>query len=118
MSRANPFNKDHKAIEENVAARYKYLNELWNDGSYFRYAYAMSNFLLVETPAHMFWPHQQRLMNNWRAKHGTPVRYHAEFPRVKRADQCETNDLPCLYEANQQMLRDRIVDEEIVHVMK
>jgi len=118
MSRANPFNKDKQAIEDNLAMKRRNIDKYWDEGSYFTWAFGKFGSALLEGPVEWFYRNQEKKMANWRAKHGTPVRYHAEFPRVKRADQCETDDVVCLFEANEQMLRDRILDEEIIAVLK
>jgi len=117
-SRANPFDRDSHAVEENVKWRVGQMDAHWDAGYHIRWFFLKIHHTLNERLPWWFYNFQKRKTSEWRAKHGTPYRYHPEFPRVKRADQCETNDTPCLYEANQQMLRDRIVDEEIVQVMK
>jgi hypothetical protein len=44
--------------------------------------------------------------------------YHQDFPRVPTIDQCFTDDVTCIYEANQQFHRDRMVDSEIVKILR
>lgn len=41
------------------------------------------------------------------------VYYHREFKRVPTIDQCSVNDDVCIFEANEQFLRDKAVDKRI-----
>lgn len=44
--------------------------------------------------------------------------YHQKFRRVPNIDQCETDDLVCYSEANIQYKRDRLVESEIIHILR
>ncbi|XP_003741369.1 NADH dehydrogenase [ubiquinone] 1 beta subcomplex subunit 10 [Galendromus occidentalis] len=44
--------------------------------------------------------------------------YHRKFPRVKDIDQCYMDDFACIYEAEEQFLRDRKVDSQIVRILR
>ncbi|XP_044733884.1 NADH dehydrogenase [ubiquinone] 1 beta subcomplex subunit 10 [Chrysoperla carnea] len=44
--------------------------------------------------------------------------YHQQFRRVPTIDQCYTDDIACQFEANQQFKRDRLVDNEIVSILR
>ncbi|CAL8092461.1 unnamed protein product [Orchesella dallaii] len=44
--------------------------------------------------------------------------YHRQFRRVPTIDQCYTDDKACLYEADQQYMRDRAVDSEIINILR
>ncbi|KAJ6216917.1 hypothetical protein RDWZM_008074 [Blomia tropicalis] len=44
--------------------------------------------------------------------------YHRKFNRVPTIDECYTDDMGCLYEANEQYKRDRKVDFEIIKILK
>lgn len=52
-------------------------------------------------------PNQQK--QNW---------YHQRFRRVPTIDQCYTDDAVCRFEADQQFRRDRMVDNEIVNILR
>lgn len=44
--------------------------------------------------------------------------YHQKFRRVPTIDQCYTDDVVCRFEADQQFRRDRMVDNEIVTILR
>lgn len=44
--------------------------------------------------------------------------YHQKFRRVPTIDECYTDDIICIYEANQQFKRDKLVDTEIVSILR
>ncbi|RZF43500.1 hypothetical protein LSTR_LSTR005236 [Laodelphax striatellus] len=44
--------------------------------------------------------------------------YHEKFRRVPTIDQCYDDDVICKFEADQQFLRDRKVDSEILHILR
>lgn len=44
--------------------------------------------------------------------------YHQRFPRVPTIDQCYIDDYLCYHEANEQYKRDRLVDLEIVSILR
>lgn len=44
--------------------------------------------------------------------------YHQRFRRVPTVDQCYTDDVCCIYEADQQFKRDRKVDSEILSILR
>ncbi|KAK9887695.1 hypothetical protein WA026_000016 [Henosepilachna vigintioctopunctata] len=44
--------------------------------------------------------------------------YHQKFRRVPTIDECYTEDIVCYFEANEQYKRDRLVDSEIVHILR
>ncbi|KAL1498174.1 hypothetical protein ABEB36_009015 [Hypothenemus hampei] len=44
--------------------------------------------------------------------------YHQKFRRVPTIDECYTDDVVCIYEANEQYKRDRNVDTEIVAILR
>lgn len=44
--------------------------------------------------------------------------YHEKFRRVPTIDQCYTDDYVCIFEANQQYKRDKLVDNEILNIMR
>nr|CAG4643658.1 EOG090X0LTN [Ilyocryptus agilis] len=46
------------------------------------------------------------------------VWYHQKFRRVPTIDECYTDDLVCRYEAQQQFNRDKLVDGEIVAIIR
>lgn len=52
-------------------------------------------------------PNQQKY--NW---------YHQRFRRVPTIDQCYTDDAVCRFEADQQFRRDRMVDNEVVNILR
>lgn len=44
--------------------------------------------------------------------------YHQRFQRVPTIDQCYTDDAVCRFEADQQFRRDRMVENEIVSILR
>ncbi|GAB0100105.1 NADH dehydrogenase [Sergentomyia squamirostris] len=44
--------------------------------------------------------------------------YHQKFRRVPTIDQCYTDDVVCQFEADQQFKRDRLVDSEILNILR
>jgi len=44
--------------------------------------------------------------------------YHQQFRRVPTIDQCYTDDRLCIYEANEQFLRDRMIDSNILTILR
>ncbi|XP_063990726.1 NADH dehydrogenase [ubiquinone] 1 beta subcomplex subunit 10 [Diachasmimorpha longicaudata] len=44
--------------------------------------------------------------------------YHRKFRRVPTMDECYTDDLVCHYEANCQYDRDKLVDDEILNILR
>ncbi|XP_050101381.1 NADH dehydrogenase [ubiquinone] 1 beta subcomplex subunit 10 [Anopheles aquasalis] len=44
--------------------------------------------------------------------------YHQQFRRVPTIDQCYTDDAVCIFEANQQFRRDKMVDNEILAILR
>lgn len=52
-------------------------------------------------------PNQQK--SNW---------YHQRFRRVPTIDECYTDDAVCRFEADQQFRRDRMVDNEILNILR
>jgi NADH dehydrogenase (ubiquinone) 1 beta subcomplex subunit 10 len=44
--------------------------------------------------------------------------YHQNFRRVPTIDQCYTDDYVCIFEANDQFKRDKMVDSEIVNILR
>ncbi|CAG2217455.1 NADH dehydrogenase [ubiquinone] 1 beta subcomplex subunit 10-like [Mytilus edulis] len=44
--------------------------------------------------------------------------YHRRFNRVPTIDQCDVNETACIYEAQEQWKRDKMVDSKIVRILK
>lgn len=44
--------------------------------------------------------------------------YHETFVRVPTIDQCHTDDAVCVFEANQQFRRDKMVENEILSILR
>ncbi|XP_059618840.1 NADH dehydrogenase [ubiquinone] 1 beta subcomplex subunit 10 [Phlebotomus argentipes] len=44
--------------------------------------------------------------------------YHQKFRRVPTIDQCYTDDVVCQFEADQQFKRDKMVDSEILNILR
>ena len=44
--------------------------------------------------------------------------YHQKFRRVPTIDQCYTDDFVCKFEADQQFKRDRLVDNEVLSILR
>lgn len=44
--------------------------------------------------------------------------YHQKYRRVPTIDQCYTDDVVCRFEADQQFRRDRMVDNEILAILR
>lgn len=44
--------------------------------------------------------------------------YHRDYRRVPTIDQCYTDDLVCQFEANQQFRRDKMVENEILSILR
>lgn len=47
-----------------------------------------------------------------------PKYYHRRFRRVPTIDECHIGDEVCFYEANEQFLRDKRVDNEILSILR
>jgi len=47
-----------------------------------------------------------------------PKYYHRKYPRVPTIDECDVEDAVCYYEANSQFKRDRMVDTQILNVLR
>ncbi|CAH8532750.1 unnamed protein product [Schistosoma turkestanicum] len=78
------------------------------------FAYQLSLILgsLFDKPVTFF---REQVVNKVR----TPYPYyHKRYDRVPTIDQCLTNDLACFEEANQQYHRDRLVDLNIVRILR
>jgi len=50
--------------------------------------------------------------------HQENVYYHQQFRRVPTIDECYTDDVACRFEAQQQFNRDKLVDGEIVNLVR
>ncbi|XP_045606219.1 NADH dehydrogenase [ubiquinone] 1 beta subcomplex subunit 10 [Procambarus clarkii] len=44
--------------------------------------------------------------------------YHRQFRRVPTIDECYTDDIVCFIEANEQFKRDRMVDNEVLNILR
>ncbi|XP_042216710.1 NADH dehydrogenase [ubiquinone] 1 beta subcomplex subunit 10-like [Homarus americanus] len=44
--------------------------------------------------------------------------YHRQFRRVPTIDECYTDDVVCFIEANEQFKRDRMVDNEVLNILR
>ncbi|KAK4309936.1 hypothetical protein Pmani_016546 [Petrolisthes manimaculis] len=44
--------------------------------------------------------------------------YHRQFRRVPTIDECYTDDIVCFVEANEQFKRDRMVDNEVLSILR
>jgi NADH dehydrogenase (ubiquinone) 1 beta subcomplex subunit 10 len=44
--------------------------------------------------------------------------YHQQFRRVPTIDECYTDDMVCIYEADQQFKRDKLVENEILSILR
>jgi len=44
--------------------------------------------------------------------------YHQRFPRVRDIDDCYTDEVDCIYEADQQYKRDKAVDSMILNILR
>lgn len=44
--------------------------------------------------------------------------YHEKFRRVPTIDECYPSDYPCIFEANEQFLRDKAVDDNILSILR
>jgi NADH dehydrogenase (ubiquinone) 1 beta subcomplex subunit 10 len=44
--------------------------------------------------------------------------YHQQFRRVPNIDECYIDDKVCIYEADQQFKRDRLVDSQILNILR
>jgi len=44
--------------------------------------------------------------------------YHRQFRRVPEIDECYTDDVKCIFEADEQYKRDRLVEEEIIEILR
>jgi len=65
---------------------------------------------IVDGPVSMF---RERIIDPIRARNQYPY-YHRQFPKVPTIDECDVDDQVCIYEANEQYMRDRAVDKQIV----
>lgn len=67
----------------------------------------MSALFLFTCEESIVEPNQQK--SNW---------YHQRFRRVPTIDECYTDDAVCRFEADQQFRRDRMVDNEILNILR
>lgn len=44
--------------------------------------------------------------------------YHQQYRRIPNIDECYTDDIVCYTEANQQFFRDKLVDDEIIFILR
>ena len=60
MSRANPFNKDTKALEDNLHWRKADVDQAYEAGYYLRWAITKLHYVSLETLPWMFYNYQNR----------------------------------------------------------
>nr|CAG4641390.1 EOG090X0LTN [Eulimnadia texana] len=75
-------------------------------------AFCRSVYSLVDTP--VTWFREQVVTPN---RPDTKY-YHQKFRRVPTIDECYTDDRVCHFEAEHQFKRDKLVDEEIVSILR
>lgn len=71
-------------------------------------------YYVLDTPVTFF---REKVVEPQRSKH-TYYYYHRKFKRVPSIDQCEVGDTPCFVEAHEQFRRDRMVDTEILSILR
>ncbi|XP_046449162.1 NADH dehydrogenase [ubiquinone] 1 beta subcomplex subunit 10-like [Daphnia pulex] len=77
---------------------------------FFRFVHAVQN--TIDRPVTWF---RESVVTPNRPDH---VYYHQKFRRVPTIDQCYTDDPVCRFEAQQQFNRDKLVDGEIVQLVR
>lgn len=65
------------------------------------------NFVMQSFPESVVKPNQKQYP--W---------YHERFHRVPTVDQCYTDDPVCIFEADQQFRRDKLVENEILSILR
>ncbi|KAK7493319.1 hypothetical protein BaRGS_00015445 [Batillaria attramentaria] len=77
--------------------------------------FAMGLFKILDGPVTYV---REKIVEPIQNKGERPKYYHRQYPRVKTVDQCETDDAPCVYEANEQFRRDKQVDSNILKILR
>merc|ERR1712004_266517 len=71
-------------------------------------------FKVIDGPATLF---REKVVEPIRSKN-KQYYYRRQFRRVPTIDECEIGDEVCLYEANEQYKRDRMVDSEVMKLLR
>jgi len=71
-------------------------------------------FGIIDGPVTFF---KESVIDPIRAKNKTYY-YHRQFRRVPTIDECIVGDEVCIYEANEQYKRDRLVDGEVIKILR
>lgn len=75
-----------------------------------RFANAM--YYVLDTPVTFF---REKIVEPNQKKYPW---YHQKFRRVPTIDECYTDDIVCYQEANEQFMRDKLVEDEIINIMR
>ncbi|XP_067670890.1 NADH dehydrogenase [ubiquinone] 1 beta subcomplex subunit 10-like [Haliotis asinina] len=75
---------------------------------------AMGVFKIIDAPVTLFRekfviPNQEKSTHKW---------YHRRFRRVPSFDECDVDDPICMYEAEEQYRRDKLVDNQILKILR
>lgn len=71
-------------------------------------------FSVVDGPVTYF---REKVVDPIRSKN-KQYYYHRQFRRVPTIDECDVGDEVCVYEANEQYKRDRLVDSEVIKILR
>ncbi|KAK6168978.1 hypothetical protein SNE40_020117 [Patella caerulea] len=76
--------------------------------------FCYSVFNLLDGPVTKF---REKFVEPYRNQN-RPVYYHRRFRRVPTIDECYTDDAVCIFEAAEQLRRDKMVDNQIVKILR
>merc|ERR1711868_125482 len=69
---------------------------------------------IIDAPVTLF---KERVLDPIREKNKTYY-YHRRFRRVPTIDECNVDDIPCWFEANEQFKRDKLVEGKIIQILR
>lgn len=91
----------------------KYFGDLEQKSPSSRHAFSILHSMFIK-PATWF---HDNVLSKTRTGEEYPY-YHRRYRRVPTIDECYYNDMACIYEANVQMQRDKMVEEQLVDLLQ
>jgi len=80
--------------------------------SFYKTAVTLSK--IVDGPVTLF---KEKILDPIREKNKTYY-FHRRFRRVPTIDECDVTDITCYYEANEQYKRDKLVEGQIIQILR